>query len=93
MLGWQRGLVQWLVLPERSVTQEGGDDCSTAVVFLALLSLGHRRGKVFEKGSPGCSAWPLETHLADSFSAARRHPQCPHCSQWLPKILGGFLRP
>ena len=43
--GCQCGLVPWLLL-ERSVTWEGGDDCSMAAVSPASLNLGRRRGKV-----------------------------------------------
>lgn len=59
-LGWQRGLVRWLVLLEHGVTREGEDDYSTMMVSLAFLSLRHRRGKVVGKDGRVACALGLE---------------------------------
>lgn len=57
--GCQCGLVPWLLL-ERSVTWEGGDDCSMAAVSPASLNLGRRRGKVVGEEGRAAQAAGLE---------------------------------
>lgn len=95
MPGWQRGLVQWLVLPERGVTRRGGGDCGTAAVPLASLNPGCGRGKVVGKEGRAAQAAGLEAALGPprpTWMAASTHKTAAGMPalQRVPKVLGGL---
>lgn len=86
------------MLLEHGVTREGGDDCSTVVVSLALLDLRHRRGNVVGKEGRVAHALGLEaaagpwtpTYLTVSMLQGSG---CDVLAAAASQSAGGFCRP